>query len=334
MRHLLALLAVLFAFAAPLRADLLAVANRGGSTITVVDPATMTVLGSVTVGPDPHEIAIGSDGRAYVSNYGNGNGQTLSVVDLKTRTKIKDISIAPLTGPHGIVAAAGKIWFTAEKTQSIGRYDPATDRVDWVGRTGQDGSHMLAVRADGSAAYTGNIAQSTASLIPVSGAESTAKLNVPVVNGPEGVGLSPDGKELWLGSRTFNGMSVIDVATEKVVATVAPGTFAYRVVFTPDGKHVLVPRQGEVAVFDAAERKLVKTIAVSGQPFSIVALADNKTIFVAGGNPNQVVKLDLTTGATLGTVAMPAIVDGLAYQVTGDKPAEPRKKRRTITKGN
>jgi len=212
MRKLRLLLACLV-LTAPLRADVLAVANRGGTTMILVDPGAMQIVATVTVGVDPHEIAIGPDQRfAYVTNYAGGNGTSLSVVDLRTRTKVKDISIVPLVGPHGIVAAAGRIWFTAEKSQSVGRYDPATDRIDWIGRTNQNGTHMLAVRDDGSVVYTANIGPSTASIIPVSGSESTVKANIAVVGGPEGVVLSPDGREVWVGSRDFNGISIIDAA--------------------------------------------------------------------------------------------------------------------------
>jgi YVTN family beta-propeller protein len=115
---------MLAAVSVPLHADTLLVANRGGSTITLIDPATMTLLGTVAVGFDPHEIAVTRDGsRAYVSNYGNGQGTTLSVIDIAARTKVKDVSIAPLRGPHGIVERNGKIWFTAE------------DRNRWGGTT-------------------------------------------------------------------------------------------------------------------------------------------------------------------------------------------------------
>jgi YVTN family beta-propeller protein len=316
----------LLLFAAAAHADILAVANRGGSTITLINPETMQSLGTVTVGIDPHEIAIAPDGRhAYVSNYGGQHGTTISVVDLQTRTKVKDIPLAPLGGAHGILAVNGKIWFTSELSRSVGRYDPATDRIDWIGHTNQEGSHMLAVRGDGSVAYTGNIGSNSASIIPVSGEESAAKVNVPVVAQPEGIALSPDGRELWLGSRVFQGISVIDTATEKVIATVAPGTFAYRLTFSPDGRHVLVPRPGEVAVFDAAQRTLVRTIATNGNPFSIVIAPDNRTAYVAF--TTQVVKMDFTTGQMLGSVAVAPVGDGLALAV---EPRQPQKKRRAV----
>jgi DNA-binding beta-propeller fold protein YncE len=320
--------------AVSIHADMLAVANRGGTSITLVDPAAMNVIATVGVGTDPHEIAVGPDGRhVYVSNYGGGSGSTLSVVDLQTRTKVKDIPIAPLIGAHGIVTAAGKVWFTSENTGSIGRYDPATDRVDWIGRTHQGGSHMLAVRADGTVAYTGNIQSSTASIIPVSGSESSAKVSIPVVAAPEGIALSPDQRELWLGSRNFQGISIIDLATEKVVATIAGGTFAYRLYFSHDGKHVLVPRPGEVAVFDAAQRTLVRAIAVNSSPFSIAIAPDDRTAYVATGGPNQVLKIDFTTGEILARLPLPAVADGLAYALVSSEPQQPRRKRRAVTKG-
>jgi streptogramin lyase len=38
----------------------------------------------------------------------------------------------------------GKTWFTAEVTKTIGRYDPATHRVDWILGTGQNRTHAFA----------------------------------------------------------------------------------------------------------------------------------------------------------------------------------------------
>ena len=325
------LLILLLAFALPLGADVLAVADRGGTSIILIEPQTMQVVATVEVGVDPHEIAIGPDPRyAYVSNYGGSYGTSLSVVDLQTR-EARDISIAPLTGPHGIVSVAGKIWFTAERSQAIGRYDPATDRVDWIGRTWQTGTHMLAVRADGSVAYTANMIQGTASIIPVgSGPQDAAKVNVKVVGGPEGIALSPDGKELWVGSRNFNGISIIDTATEQVIATIVPGTFAYRLTFSPDGRHVFVPRAGEVAVIDATTRTEVRTIDLQSIPISVLIMPDNRTMYVGTVKPNEVLKIDVTTGEIQARVAMTGTPDGLAYSTFSTNQPQSRRKHRAV----
>lgn len=322
-------LLVLAAFSVPLHADTLLVANRGGSTVTLIDPVTMTSLGTVAVGFDPHEIAVSADGRrAYVSNYGNAQGTTLSVIDIAARTKVKDVSIAPLQGPHGIVERNGKIWFTAEASQSVGRYDPVADRVDWVGRTNQTQTHMLAVNRAGDTVYTANISAHSASVIPVTGAESTARRTISTVVRSEGIALSPDERELWIGSASTGGIAVIDVATETVDTILAPGAFAYRLTFTSDGRSVLAPRQQTVVVYDAAARTQVRAIPAGGTVLSVIVAPGDRIAYVATVNPSRVIKLDLETEEILGSVAVAPTPDGLALAVPA--PPGPTRKRRAV----
>lgn len=319
--RIMRMLAVLL-LAFTLRADTLLVANRGGSTVTLIDPQTMTLLGTVTVGNDPHEIAVSADGRrAYVSNYGNSFGSTISIVDIDARAKIKDVSIAPLVGPHGIVERNGKIWFTAERSGAVGRYDPAADRVDWVGNTTQNGGHMLAVNFYGTTVYTANISSGSASIIDVgTGASSTARKVIPTVAAAEGIALSPDQNELWIGSVNFAGISIISLQSESVVQTI-PGVFAYRLVFTTDGRSVLVPRAGQIAVYDVPTRTQVRSIPLSGQPLSVLPAENNRIAYVGLNNPSRVIKLDLRTNEILGTVPLPPNPDGLALaRVPGPYP--------------
>ena len=322
MRTLLVVLALGFS----LHADTLLVANRGGSTITLIDPDTMTVLTTIGVGTDPHEIAVTPDGkRAYVSNYGGSFGTTLSVVDVAARTKIRDVSIAPLVGPHGIVVRNGKVWFTAERSSAVGRYDPQTDRVDWVGRVNPAQAHMLAVNAWGTAVYTANISAGTASIIDVQGSETAARKSIPTVVAGEGIALSPDETELWVGSvNPAGGIAVISLQSETVVHRI-PGVFAYRLTFTHDGRYVLVPRQNTVVVYDAATRAELRTIPVGGTAYSVIVAPGDRIAYVAVNGPPRVLRVELATGAVLGTAAVAPVPDGLALAV------EPRPygKRRT-----
>lgn len=325
MRTLLALFVTL-----SLQADVLLVANRGGSTITMIDPETMQILGTAPAGTDPHEIAVSADQRlAYVSNYANGNGRFISVIDIASRTKLRDIDISPLQAPHGIVQASGWIYFTAEDSQAVARYDPVSDRIDWMGRTNQQGTHSLAVTRDGATVYTANIISSTASIVSVGGSESTSRKTLATVLACEGVALSPDEREVWTGSAGTDGIAIVDVATESVVARLSPGTFAYRLAFTPDGRTVLVPRGNGrgVAVYDVLSRTLLRTIPTQGGTISVLPAADNRTIYVATVNPARVLKIDLPTDALLGSVDVANIPDGLAY---AHAPHDQTRKRRAV----
>src|SRR5512133_3691086 len=125
------LLVALMVAAALAPAQTLLVLNKEGS-LAMVDPATKKILGKVQVGEQPHEVDVSADGKlAFVTNYGTGpNGNTLSVIDIPGRKELHRVDIEPLTRPHGIWAVGSKAYFTAEGNKIVGRYDPATNKVD------------------------------------------------------------------------------------------------------------------------------------------------------------------------------------------------------------
>src|ERR1035438_1501402 len=115
----------------------LLVLAKSDNTLAIVDPATLKVVARMPSGPDPHEVVASSDGKfAYVSNYGGGAYNTITVIDLVAQKTFTPIDLGALRGPHGLVFAGGKVWFTAEAAKAIGSYDPATKKVDWVLGTG------------------------------------------------------------------------------------------------------------------------------------------------------------------------------------------------------
>jgi len=98
----------------PAGAGALIVLSKGDLTMSVVDPASLKVIGKVPSGPDPHEIVASSDGRmAYIANY-NGGGNIITPVDLVAMKALTPIDLGPLRAPHGLDFAANKLWFTAE----------------------------------------------------------------------------------------------------------------------------------------------------------------------------------------------------------------------------
>ena len=116
----LGLSAALLAQVAPANGTLLVLA-KSDLTLSVVDPATLKVLGQVPSGPDPHEVIASTDGRtAYISNYGGGSLNTITVVDLVERKPLPPIDLGALRGPHGLTFVDGKLWFTAEGAKVVG----------------------------------------------------------------------------------------------------------------------------------------------------------------------------------------------------------------------
>src|SRR5271165_2917388 len=136
--------------------------SKKDHTLAIVDPATLQVVAKVPIGNDPHEVIASTDGRtAYVSNYGFGAFNTLAVIDLVAAMPLSPIDLGALRGPHGLAFVGGKTWFTAEAAKAIGRYDPATQTIDWILGTGQNRTHMIYVSQDEKLILTTNVSSGT-----------------------------------------------------------------------------------------------------------------------------------------------------------------------------
>jgi streptogramin lyase len=117
----------------------------------------------------------------------------------------------------------GKLWFTAEGTKSVGRYDPATGKLEWSMGTGQDRTHMIHVTADGKRIYTTNISSGTVSILtdtiiqPGRNAPPNARPRedwmqtiIPTARGSEGFDVLPNGNELWTAGSEDGSITIID----------------------------------------------------------------------------------------------------------------------------
>lgn len=315
----------------------LLVLSKGDLMLSVIDPATLTIIGRVPSGPDPHEVAASADGRtAYISNYGTAKGgfNTLTVADLVTFTNKPAVDLGPLRGPHGMTAAGGKIYFTAEVAKAIGRVDPATNKVDWALGTGRDISHMVVVSNDLRRIFTVDVQSATASIIEravgragrfAPAADDDWTVTSVKIGDPaddfEGFDVSPDGNQLWAGSPRGK-IAIVDTVKKTLVESItAPGVSgANRVKFTPDGTRVLISRlsfggpagvPGNIVVYDAATRKELKRIDAGGGVGGILMQPDGARAF--GSSRTGVVVIDLKTLEVVGRIDAGGNPDGLAW---------------------
>jgi len=328
------LLAAMLATGAVYAADtpanrLLVLAKRDGMLL-IVDPSNLKVIARIPVGNDPHEVIASTDGKtAYASNYGGGAYNMLAVVDLVAQKALPAVDLGALRGPHGLVFAGGKAWFTAEAAKAIGRYDPATKSVDWILGTGQNRTHMIYVSPDMKLIVTTNVNSGTVSIIDkaagggpgpggpmgVSGGDWNETV-VRVGNGSEGFDVSPDGKEIWVANAADGTVSIIDAAGKQVTQTLAAGVSgANRLKFTLDGKLVFISslRGSDVTVIDSATRKTIKKIAVGHGAAGILMQPDGARVFVACSPDGYVAVIDLHAMEVVGRIEAGQDPDGLAW---------------------
>jgi DNA-binding beta-propeller fold protein YncE len=306
--------------------------SKTDHVLAIVDPVTLQVVARISVGTDPHEVIASSDGKtAFVTIYGGGSLHELDVLDLVAQKPLLTFDTQPLFGPHGLVFANGKAWFTAEGSKSVGRYDPATGKLDWSMGTGQDRTHMIYVAADGKKIYTTNVASGTVSILadtliqPGRFAPPNAKPRedwvqtiVPTARGSEGFDVSPDGRQLWTAASEDGSISIIDLEAKRLAARVdAKVLGANRLKFTPDGTQVFISSlgSGDLFIYDSRSQKEIKRLKIGHGAAGILMDPEGTRAFVACSADNYVAVIDLRTLEVTGHFTVGGVPDGLAWAV-------------------
>ena len=298
--------------AAPTPANALLVLEKAQNSLVIVDPVNLQIVARVPAGQNPYEVAVADDGMtAYISNY---SGNTISRVDLTAQKALPPVDLGALRQPHGLEFVSGKLYFTAEGSKVVGRYDPVSQKVDWVIGTGQNRTHMVIASKDFKTVLTSNISSSTISVIENEGRD-WAITNIPVGHGSEGFDLTPDGKELWVANAGDHTISIIDMAQKKVVATLPSTNNANRLKITRDGKYAFVSNLGGsgLLVIDVATRKPFKTIQTSGSTEGLLMSPDGTHAYTTMNDHDSVAVIDLKTFTITGEVKTGRGPDGLAW---------------------
>jgi len=297
----------------------LLILNKDDATLAIVNPASGQVLGRVPTGEGPHELAVSTDGKfAFASNYGTGatSGHTISMIDLAGQKEVRRIDVAPLSRPHGLAFAGGKLYFTAEASRKIARYDPEANKVDWEFETGQNTTHMVLPTKDLRTIFTSNIGSDSVSAIQMGSDGTWTQTAIAVGKGPEGIDLSPDGRQVWSAHSRDGGVSIIDVATRKVTQTIDVGTKrSNRIKLTPDGRFALISdlEAGDLVILDVAARKEAKRMPLGKQPEGILIPPGGSQAFVAVNGDHNVAVIDLKSWTVVRRISAGNGPDGLAW---------------------
>jgi YVTN family beta-propeller protein len=201
------------------RDGLLYVTTELDQTVTIIDPKTLKIVGSIPTGePESHMFAISHDGRrGYTANVGPG---TVSVLDMQARKMLKVIPISGNT--QRISISPDDRWvFTADQTQPrMAVIDTATDTVGkWVPLEGmgygsaptRDGRWLLMTLPD----------QNKVAVVDLKTMQVAR--SVEVGKYPQAVVVRPDGKAAYVSCMHSDQVAEIDLATWKVTRMIATG---------------------------------------------------------------------------------------------------------------
>src|SRR5579859_6286998 len=191
-------------------------------TVTIVDPRTRKIVGTVSTGAEQsHMLAISHDGkRGYTANVGPG---TVSVLDLEGR---KTIAVIPVSGEvqRLAVSADDKLVFTADQIKpQLAVIDAATNKVkNWVPLPGL--GYGTAATPDGRWLLVAIPSTNQVAVVDLGSMRVARRIDV--AKSPQEILIRPDGKAAYVSCAGSGQVAAIDLAQWNVQKEIDAGKFA------------------------------------------------------------------------------------------------------------
>ena len=279
------------------------------SSVAVVDLATFTMAAQIPSAQAQH-LALAPDGQTLYAI-----GSTVSVIDTAARQVLRTITTSISVSSFAVNHQAHRLYVTGSLGVSI-----ATTLVDLeagtVLQTRPYVGNALALSPDGTRLYVHSSLALLSVLDPLTlatlatvalGPPRTLGISLPFVR--QRVLVSPDGSRLWAANSEDNSLSVVDLQTLSVLATLPVGLTPKSLGLVGGGTALYVLNNGgnTVSVLDTATNHLVTTALERfglNQPMGIVAPAGGSVPYVVNGFAPTTVAFDPATGAGLATLPL------------------------------
>jgi len=253
--------------------DLLFVANQMEHSVLLVDPISKQALSTVGVDINGHEVAVSPDGRfGYVPIYGNTwvgkPGSNGSTIHVVDLRQGRTVAIIDL----------GK-----EVRPHCARFGP-------------DGLLYVSAELTNAVYIVDPKTRSLVGEIPT-GASHTHMFV-----------LSPDGRRIYTANNEPGSVSVLDLRTRTLLATIPISQKVQRISISPDGKLVFTQDQmtPRIVVIDTATNAVVRSISLPRIPFSSAITKDGRWL-LANSESGKLFVVDVATAALTKTFDTPDV---------------------------
>jgi YVTN family beta-propeller protein len=282
--------------------------NSAGDDVSIIDPATNKVVGTIHGIEVNHGAAAAPDGtRYYVSDEGAG---TLDVVDRKTLQVTRKIPLSGHPNNIGISKDGRRVYVSiAVAPGAVDVVDTASlEKVKSIPVKGA--VHNTYVTPDGKYVVAGSIAGKTITVIDQKTEEPVWVLQMDLGIRPMAFFTNPDGSTKWIFAQlsALNGFAVVDFDTHKEINRIklpdlpagkAPyrwgGNESHGMAITSDEKTLVVNSRlnSSIYFYSLPDLKLIGSTEVGRSPDWVTLTPDGKTAYVANAASNSVSVVDI-----------------------------------------
>jgi YVTN family beta-propeller protein len=252
-------------------------------SLKVIDTKTNTVTDTIALGGQPNECAATTDGH-YVVVPLLAPANSAAIVDMEQKKVVKTL---PLRHPHNCFTAEGgsnTIVYCEERDAfRINRIDlTKMDYTDYVKVAGDP--RPFIVTADEKTIYTAlsglhgvaviDVPAKTMSQIPLPPMPWMACKVEPPNTPVHGLGLTMDGKKLWITSVSDAGIYVYDLATKKLGKKITVGECPNWISMSRDGKYAGVSNadSDDTSILDVKHEKEIARVKVGKAPKRLLVI--------------------------------------------------------------
>jgi len=287
------------------------VTNSAGDDLTVIDPQSMKVIGSIKVGDRPHGVIPSPDGKKlYVSIEGTNE---LIAVDTASDRIIARVSVGRSPNQIAITRDGRFIFVPLRDDNAVDVVDTAAMKV--VDRIKVPAMpHNAYASFDGRHIYIGSMMGSRITVIDA----STHKVlhEIAPGNWVRPIAIKRDESLAYTALSDFHGFVVVDLKSEKVIrrfelpslpaGTPEPylKTYTHGLALTPDERELYVTSMpgNAVFVFSVPEIKQLAKIEVGKDPNWIAIHPDGQLVFVSNSSSDSVSAIDTRTRKVVATI--------------------------------
>ena len=144
---------------------------------------------------------------------------------------------------------------------------------------------------------------------------------IPTGNVPTDIAFTPDGSRAYVSNQLDNNVSVIDVATQQVVATIpTDGYSPFAVQVSLDGSRLFIGTNGSIVfIVDIKTNGIISSVVVPFASNAFVVAPDNRIVYVSSFTTGTVTEFDAFTGSVLRSFQVGGTPQGMAITRRGDR---------------
>ncbi len=314
--------------------DRIYTADQSSNTVSVINPATNKLLGTIGLGAERLGGVLGPQYVNDIDVHGMGfspDGRYLDVISVTTNTvtiiatatnKIVSQTYVDRASHEGMFSPNGKtVWVASRGTNLVDVVDPVKGKVLERIRTA-DGPSKVVFSPNGRYAYVNHIRAAVVDVIDVKSHRVVRRIGGLPSSFSSDEMISPDGRELWAAHKKTGQVSVIDLLGNRVatVLSTGPDTNHPNFVTTKAGSFVYLTVGGlnQTLVFkrkaDPAAPALVARVRNSGvQPHGLWPSPDNTRVYVVNEKSDVVDVINTATNTVVDHIANGQESQALVY---------------------